>query len=215
MTDPAAGTDVTDDREYHVLGCDTVRDLTVDRDTHPLRPRLRQRLGGQHVLDLAGADTERQSPERAVGGGVAVAADHRHAGQGATLLGSDDVHDALPRIAHREVDDAELLGVLAQHLDLARGDGVGDRLIDVGGRHVVVFGGHGEIRPAHLSTGEPQPVERLRAGDLVDEVQVDVEQVGFVGCRVHHVALPELLGEGSRGRHESHFLRYDSRRWTV
>ena len=95
---------------------------TVDRHAHPLRPRLRQRLGRQNVLDLAGADAEGQRPERAVGRGVAVAAHDRHARQGAALLGSDDVDDSLPGIAHREVDDAELLGVLAQHLDLSRRD---------------------------------------------------------------------------------------------
>ena len=40
---------------------------------------LRQGLGGEHVLDLAGADAERERAEGAVGGGVAVAADDRHA----------------------------------------------------------------------------------------------------------------------------------------
>ena len=58
------------------------RQLAVDGDRHLLRPVLRQRLGGQHVLDLAGADAERQRAEGAVGGGVAVAADDRHAGLG-------------------------------------------------------------------------------------------------------------------------------------
>ena len=91
-------------------------------DGHPLRPRLRQRLGGQHVLDLARADAEGERPERAVRGGVAVAADDGHARQRAALLGPDDVDDALAGVAHRVVRDAELGGVLAQHLDLAGRD---------------------------------------------------------------------------------------------
>ena len=111
--------------------------------------RLGQRLRGQHVLDLAGADAEGQRPERAVRGGVAVAADDRHARQRAALLGADDVDDALPGIAHREVGDAELGRVLPQHLDLAGRDRVGDRLVDVGGRDVVVLGGDGQLGAAH------------------------------------------------------------------
>ena len=44
---------------------------------------------------------------------------------------------------------------------------------------------------------QAQAVERLRAGDLVDEVEVDVEQVGFAGRRAHDVALPHLLRAAS------------------
>ena len=105
---------------------------------------------------------------------VAVAAHDRHAGQRAALLGPDHVHDALARIAHRVQRDAELGGVAAQHLDLLGRDRVGDRLVDVGRRDVVVLGGDGEVGPAHPAPAEAQPVERLRAGDLVDEVEVDV-----------------------------------------
>ena len=54
-----------------------------------------QGLRGHHVLDLAGADAVRQCAKRAVGAGVAVAADHRHAGQGGAVFGADHVHDAL------------------------------------------------------------------------------------------------------------------------
>ena len=75
--------------------------VAVDRDAHPLRPGLRQRLRGEHVLDLARADAERQRAERAVGRGVAVAAHDGHARQRAALLGPDHVDDALVRVAHR------------------------------------------------------------------------------------------------------------------
>ena len=213
VTDAAAGADAPDDGQDDVLGGDSCGMVALDGDAHPLRPCLRQRLRGQHMLDLAGADAERQRPERAVRGRVAVAAHHGHARQGAALLGSDDVNDALTGIAHREVDDAELLGVLAQHLDLAGRDRIGDRLVDVLGRHVVVLGGHREVGATHGTTGQPQPVEGLRAGDLVHEVQIDVQQIGFVGSSVHDVARPQLLRARVRGDGEvasdivSHFLR--------
>jgi hypothetical protein len=43
-----------------------------------------------------------QRAERAVGGGVAVAADHGHAGQGGAVFGADDVHDALALVHEGE-----------------------------------------------------------------------------------------------------------------
>ena len=64
-------------------------------DGHRRGPDLGEGLGGEHVLDLARADAEGQGAEGAVGGGVAVAADDRHARLGEPLLGADDVHDAL------------------------------------------------------------------------------------------------------------------------
>ena len=76
---------------------------------------------------------------------------------------------------------------------LAR-DRVGDGLVDVGRGDVVVLGGDGEVGPPHGATGQAQPVEGLRRGHLVDEVEVDVEQVGLAGRGVDDVAVPDLLG---------------------
>ena len=75
---------------------------------------LQQALRRQHVRHLAGADAERQRAERAVGAGVAVAADDRHARLGQPQLRPDDVHDALPLVAQRVQLDAELGAVLLQ-----------------------------------------------------------------------------------------------------
>ncbi len=55
-----------------------------------------------HVLDLGGADAVGQRAKGAVGGGVAVAADHGHAGQGGAVLRADHVHDALALVHERE-----------------------------------------------------------------------------------------------------------------
>ena len=171
--------------------------VAVDVDRHPPRPRLGQRLRGQHVLDLARADAEREGAERAVGRRVAVAAHDRHARQRAALLGPDDVDDALAGVAHRVVGDAELGGVAAQRLDLLGRDLVGDRLVDVGRRDVVVLGGDGQLGPADAPPGQAQPLERLRAGDLVDEVEVDVEQVGLVRRRAARTTWRSQILAGS------------------
>ncbi|CAB5008450.1 unannotated protein [freshwater metagenome] len=122
------------------------------------------------MLDLAGADTERECTERAMRGGVAVAAHHGHAREGAPLFGSDHVHDALAGVAHREFDDAELLGVLAQHFHLTSRDRILEGEVDVRRGDVVVLGGDGEVGTTDGATGESQTIERLWAGDLVHEV---------------------------------------------
>ena len=156
------------------------RQDAVDGDRHRAGPALGEGLGGEHVLDLARADAEGEGAERAVGRGVAVAAHDRHARQRAALLGPDHVDDALVRVAHPVVGDAELVAVGPQHLELLGRDRVGHRPVDVLGGDVVVRGGDGELGPAHRAAGEAEPVEGLRAGHLVDEVEVDVEQVGAV-----------------------------------
>ena len=108
--------------------------------------------------------------------------------------GPDLVDDALVGVAERVEADAELGGVVAQRLDLGAAGHVGDRLVDVERRGVVVLGRDREVGAAHLAAGEPQALERLRAGHLVHEVQVDVEQVGrAVGATPHDVRVPDLL----------------------
>ena len=193
---PAAGAGVGDQVEHEVLGRHAVGQRPVDGDGHRLGLGLHQRLGGQHVLDLGGADAEGDRAERAVGGGVAVTAHDRHAGLGQTELGADDVHDALVDVAEGVQAHTELLGVPAQRLDLRAGHGVGDGLVPVQGRDVVVLGGQGEVGTAHLAPAQAQAVEGLRGGDLVDEVQVDVEEVGLPRGRSDDVLVPDLLGKG-------------------
>jgi hypothetical protein len=171
---------------------------------------LGQGLGGENVLDLAGADAEREGTERAVGGGVAVAAHDDHARLGEALLGPDDVDDALERVADAVAGDAELGAVGPQHVHLAGGDRVGDGLVEPGGGDVVVHRGHGEVGPADGAAGEAQPVERLGRGDLVHEVEVDVQQVGLAVRRgADDVAVPDLLAERAGCGHGVHL------RWSV
>ena len=97
VADAAARGDLADEVQDQVLGRDAGAELAVDAQLERLGLRLQQRLRGQHVLDFARADAERQRAERAVRRGVAVAADDRHAGLRVALLRADDVDDALPR----------------------------------------------------------------------------------------------------------------------
>ena len=71
----------------------------------------------------------------------------------------------------------------------------------VRGRDVVVHRGDRQVGPPDLAAGQPQALERLRPGDLVDEVQVDVEQRGLALLLEDDVAVPDLLEQ--RLRHSS------------
>jgi hypothetical protein len=184
---------VPDRRQDEVLGGDAAAQLALVADPHGLRLGLDEALGRQHVLDLARPDAEGQRAERAVRGRVAVAADDRHARLGQAQLRADDVDDALVLGAQAVDRDAELRAVALERLDLGAAEHVLDARRDgrAVGRHVVVGGGDGPVGPAHGAAGESQAVEGLRAGDLVDEVQVDVDQVGG-----DFVRLPDLVEQG-------------------
>ena len=143
---------------------------------HVLGVALDQRLRRQHMLDLRGADAERQRAERAMGRGVAVAAHDGHARLGQALLRPDDMDDALADIVHAEIRHAEFLDVALQGLDLDAAFRLVDAVGAVRGRHVVVGDGDRRVGPMHLAARDAQALEGLRAGDFVDEVPVDIEQ---------------------------------------
>ena len=129
-----------DDAEDDVLSGHSRRERAVDPDLHRLRFFLDEGLGGHDVLDLGSADTHREGAKRAVGGGVAVAANDDLTGLRVALLGPDDVDDALVDAKHIEQLDTEVFAVLAHVVQLLLGDRVFDRQIVVGRRYGVIDG---------------------------------------------------------------------------
>jgi hypothetical protein len=100
------------------------------------------------------------------------------------------VDDALAVGAEAVERDAELLAVALQGFDLDAGELVGDQ---VGrhravGRRVVVGGRQRLVGAAHRAVGQAEAVEGLRRGDLVDQVEVDVDQP-----LAYLMGLPDLL----------------------
>ncbi len=174
----AADAELSERAEDQVLGGDAEAELALVADAHRARLVLDHALRGEHVLDLARADAEGERAEGAVGGGVRVAAHDRHARLGDAELGADHVHDPLAVGAERVHGHAELFAVALERFHLharklvldARGHGRA-----VGGR-VVVGGRERAVGTAHLAPRKAQAVERLRARDLVHEVQVDVDR---------------------------------------
>ena len=164
----------------------------VDLDPHVLGLGLDQRLGREHMLDLGRADAVGERAEGAVGRGVAVAADDRRARQGEALLRPDDVDDALARVELVVIFDAELARVPGQLLDLLAALRIGDAAAAVGGLDVVVDDGERLLRRAHLAPGHPQPLERLRARHLVDEMAVDIDEAQ-IALGVEDMLVPDLV----------------------
>src|SRR5262249_21470469 len=119
MAGAAGRADLADDGENDVFGRHARAELSFDDDVH--RPGLlhHHALRRQHVLYFARAYAEAETAERAVGAGMRVAADERHAGQGRPLLRPDDVHYALLLVEKREIGlGAVLLDIGVECFDL-------------------------------------------------------------------------------------------------
>ena len=156
------------------------------------------------MLDLARPDPERERAERTVGGSMTVAAHDSGAGQREALFRPHDVDDPLLGGERVDIRHAELGDVGAQCAELLRALGVRDRqLAPLGidarsGRQIVVGHCQRQVGPAHAAPCAAQPLERLRAGDFVDEVTVDVDQAGAVVATLHDMGVPNLLVQGAR-----------------
>ena len=112
----------------------------------------------------------RQRAERAVRGCVRIAAGDRDARLGQTLLGTDDVDDALLAARRVEERDAVALAVLLERDHHLLGERVLEGALARVGRDDVIDGGE---RPLGIGHGEIEladHAERLRARHLVDQV---------------------------------------------
>ena len=176
------------------------RALAAEDDLHGLRARLQQALRGQDVLDFAGADAEGQCAERAVRGGMAVAANDGQAGLRDAQFGPDDVDDALVAAGHVEQGNAVPGAVLGQGFNLQPRILVEHGQVAVLGGYRMVHDGKGQVGPADLTPGGVQPGKSLRRGDLVDQVAVNIDERRLTRGLAHQVRLPNLLVHGL-GRH--------------
>ena len=187
---------LADDRQRDVLGRHAGGKLTLDLDQHVLGLFLDQRLRREDMFDLGCSDTVGQGAEGTVRGGMAVAANDGHARLGPALLGSNDVDDTLTRIVYIIDFNPEVLGVLAERFHLNARLLVLDAL-QTGriGRDVVVRHGYSLFRCAGLAAGHAKSFEGLRAGDLVDEMAIDVEAAGAVLGFMGDVGVPDFVVE--------------------
>ena len=153
------------------------------------------------MLDFTGSDAVRQSTEGAVGRGVRVAADHRHARQGGTVFRADHMHDALAFGQKRKISrSTKLLHIAVQGHHLLSAGGVGDpriALFPACSRRVVVrCGDDGTVAPDRAAS-LTQTLKGLRAGNLVHQVAVYVEDGCAIFLGVDNVRVPQLVVQGA------------------
>jgi len=130
---------------------------------------------------------------------VRVAAHDGHPRLGDPLLGTDDVDDPLAGVVDPEHGDPVGHAVGHQGVDLPLGQRVPDPQRPTLGGDPVIDGGQGQIGPANRAPRQGQRFEGLRGGDLVDQVKVDVQQVGLAAAPGdHHMVVPHLVEQGSR-----------------
>ena len=202
----AAEADGGDHGQGDVLARDAGLQPPVHRHPHGLGLALQQALGGQHMADLGRADAERQRPEGPMGGRMAVAADHGHPWLSQAQFRSHDMdHAPVVGVPTRQ---GHAMGVAVflqpMHLSLSLGRDIGFQPVQTRrqGRGRMVQGRIGPAGTAHLQAARLDLAEGLGAGDLVDQVQVDIQHARRIGrFRPHDMGVPDLVEQGFGIRH--------------
>jgi|GEM_PF-4987767 len=84
------------------------------------------------------------------------------------------MHDPLIDIVQVIQANSELFAIVAQCIDLLLGNRIGDRQTAIGRGNIVIRGRHSPLRSPHFPTSDPQPLKSLSAGDLMNQMQIDV-----------------------------------------
>src|SRR5688572_8903706 len=95
MPGAAAHADLGDKCKNNIFRGDTAAQPPIDSDFIGFGFLLKQTLGSEHMLDLAGPDAKCQCTESAMCRGVTVAADDGHTRLRQAKLRPDDVDDTL------------------------------------------------------------------------------------------------------------------------
>ena len=158
------------------------------------------------MFDAGGPNASCPRSERAVGRGMAVAADDGHARQGEAEFRADDVDDALVGRVHIEQGNAKLAAIFLQRFDLFRRYRVGDGQAARSGRDVMVDGRDRAQRLAETASIDAQTVEGLRRSHFMHQVQVDIDQRWLCSGSGNHMRVPNLLKQSTR-RHVYSFAQ--------
>src|SRR5699024_2114391 len=177
----AASANLSDDSQNQILGRNAFFQLTLNLNSHGLERLQRQSLGRHDVLYFRSTNAHGDRTKSTVGRSMRVTADDGHAGLGNAQLRTNGVDDALLFITHRVQAHSEFLTVIAQRRYLGTGSLIDDFQQVAGlnsqGGHVVVLGRKMQLGVAHLSSGQAQAIKSLWAGNLMQQLGIDVNQI--------------------------------------
>jgi hypothetical protein len=105
----------------NILRANTRGKIAIDLNPHVFAALRDQSLRRKDVFDLRSADAKSQSSERAMCGCVTVSTDDCCTRECETLLGADDMHDALALVTESEVCDAEVFDIVFERHALEAG----------------------------------------------------------------------------------------------
>tara|TARA_Y100000588_G_scaffold240864_1_gene254739 strand:- start:834 stop:1388 length:555 start_codon:yes stop_codon:yes gene_type:complete len=127
---------------------------------------------------------------------MAIATDNRHARLTKSLLWTDNVNNALPGIIDVVEGDAKLRTVRPESFYLLDGERIIPYLIAPLGWNIVVNGSQSAIGTANRSPSYPERLKCLGGSHLVNEVKVNIEEIGNAFLAADEVLFPNFLGYG-------------------
>lgn len=126
--------------------------------------------------------------------GVVVVVDDCYVGQGLVLFGVDDMYDVLMYIVYWVIVQVEGVGVFVQFGDLNVVFGVFDVVYVVGGGGYVMVGyGDGLIGVVYFVVCYVQIFECLWVGYFVDQMVVDIQDVGVIFLMVYDMGVEDFV----------------------
>ena len=118
-----------------------------------------------------------------------------HAWLGKTLLRPHYMDHTLADITHAIFGNFKLTAVTGQGLYLQFGNRIGNTLLNISSRYVVI--GNSQISHATpwFTARKSQPFKSLRRGHLMQQLTIDVEQHRAIRFAPNHVAVKDLVVE--------------------
>ena len=103
------------------------------------------------------------------------------------------MYDSVPGVTERKISDTVLRRVGSQTVDGFARRLVGDRLVLIKRRDIVVAGGESPFRTEDFQSSGFQCTESLRGRHLMHQVAVYVQHIRPVRDMLHHMAVPYLV----------------------
>ncbi len=148
------------------------------------------------MFDLGSADAESQRAESAMRRGMAVAANHHHAGVDETMLRHNNMNHTVIRVCHVIQLQAVHAAVFSHGFDLFFGNRIGNRQVAIFGRYAVIHRSKNAVRIAHLATGQTQTFKGLGTGDFMHQMSINIKQRSLPGLINDKVAVPDFFVHG-------------------